>query len=34
VALGTNQDNFLTAAQLAQATYVTGTGVDTLQVRA
>ena len=33
-ALGTNQDNFVTAAQLAQTTYMAGSGSDTLWVRA
>jgi hypothetical protein len=33
-ALAANQDNYLTAAQLAQTTYQGGTGSDTLQVRA
>jgi hypothetical protein len=32
-ALGANQDNFISAAQLAQTTYVAGTGTDTLWVR-
>jgi hypothetical protein len=34
VALPANQDNYLTAAQLAQTTYLSGSGSDTLQVRA
>jgi hypothetical protein len=32
-ALGANQDNFVSAAELAQTTYVAGTGTDTLWVR-
>ena len=32
-ALGANQNNIVTAAQLAQLTYVSGSGADTLQVR-
>jgi hypothetical protein len=31
--LGANQDNFVSAAQLGQTTYVSGSGVDTLWVR-
>ena len=34
VALGANQDNIITAAQLAQLTYQCGSGADTLWVRA
>jgi hypothetical protein len=34
VALGTNQDNIITAAQLSQLTYQSGSGADTLWVRA
>jgi hypothetical protein len=33
-ALGANQDNYVTAAQLMQATYQSGSGADTLWVRA
>jgi hypothetical protein len=33
-ALGANQDNIITAAQMAQLTYQVGTGTDTLSVRA
>jgi hypothetical protein len=32
-ALGTNQDNYVSAGQLAQASYVSGSGTDTLWVR-
>jgi hypothetical protein len=32
-ALGANQDNYVSAAQLAQTTYVAGSGTDTLWVR-
>jgi hypothetical protein len=32
--LGTSQDNFVTAAQLSQVTYQSGSGADTLWVRA
>jgi hypothetical protein len=32
--LGTNQDNYVSAAQLGQITYVSGSGTDTLWVRA
>jgi hypothetical protein len=32
-ALGTNQDNYVSAAQLGQASYVSGSGTDTLWVR-
>jgi hypothetical protein len=32
-ALGTNQNNYVSAAQLAQASYVSGSGTDTLWVR-
>ena len=31
--LGTNQDNYVSSAQLAQTTYVSGSGADTLWVR-
>jgi autotransporter-associated beta strand protein len=34
VALGSNQDNFVNAAQLSQVTYTPGAGTDTLYVRA
>src|SRR5262249_34609592 len=31
--LGTNQDNYVSAGQLSQTTYVSGSGTDTLWVR-
>jgi hypothetical protein len=31
--LGTNQDNYISAGQLSQTTYVSGSGTDTLWVR-
>ena len=34
MALGANQDNIITAAQLAQLSYQSGSGADTLWVRA